>query len=320
MQFISLPQTPPPTSPPLVPGLFDFIGQHPGRRVIAILLIASAAHILVLIVRHSLRLLLSTRPAEHTKVQTLAKFASSIIIFLSYFAAVGLVFHELGVSLTAYVASATVIGFAVSFGSQGIIQDVITGITVITSDLIDVGDMVDLGGQIGIIERIGIRFTVLVNLSGARVFIPNRNVANVINYEYGYIRVFLDVTLPSQDENESEAVQRLRILCESIHTQFRGIILVAPKLSGPIKTASGTSYIRIKFRVWPGQGTLIENAVRQMVISSMRSVDVNYAESRVVAHYRAEPSETEATLPRPAAVLRRSKAKAAMKKKGVEDV
>jgi small conductance mechanosensitive channel len=97
-----------------------------------------------------------------------------------YFVAVGLVLKEFGISLTAYFASATIIGLAVGFGSQGLVQDVVNGLTVVFSDLFDVGDMVEIAGQTGFVQKIGIRFTVLNNFMGAEVFIPNRTIANVV--------------------------------------------------------------------------------------------------------------------------------------------
>lgn len=139
---------------------------------------------------------LRSRIGSDTKVATITGFASSSLIFAAYFGAIGFALHEMGVSLTTYLASASVIGLAVSFGSQGVVQDVITGLTVVFSDLLDVGDMVDIGGQVGIVERVHMRFTVLINFAGARVYIPNRSIANVINYQQGFIRAFLDVRLP----------------------------------------------------------------------------------------------------------------------------
>ncbi|MBW3672076.1 MAG: hypothetical protein KY432_10455, partial [Acidobacteria bacterium] len=53
----------------------------------------------------------------------------SALTFAIYFVAVGYMLGELGVDLTAYVASASVIGLAVGFGLQGFVQDVVVGLT-----------------------------------------------------------------------------------------------------------------------------------------------------------------------------------------------
>ena len=44
--------------------------------------------------------------------------------------------------------------------------------------------------------------------------------------------------------------------------------------------------LRIKFRVWPGQGTLIEGPFRQRVIHALRKLDPDYADWMVSVTYR----------------------------------
>ena len=87
----------------------------------------------------------------------------SALICTLYFGALGLVLQELGVSLTAYLASASVLGLAIGFGSQGVVQDVVTGLTVILSDLFQVGDMVEIADKPGIVQSISMRFTTLLD-------------------------------------------------------------------------------------------------------------------------------------------------------------
>ena len=57
------------------------------------------------------------------------------------------------ISLTAYFASATVIGLAVGFGLQGFVQDLVIGLTLIFSDALNIGEVVKLGDEIGKVEK-----------------------------------------------------------------------------------------------------------------------------------------------------------------------
>src|SRR5690606_12017956 len=153
------------------------------RRIAIIVIVAAGLHLTVILLRRVAGRILQSRIASLTKIRTLTGFVASSIIFALYFATFGFILSEAGVALTTYLASATVIGLAVSFGAQGLVQDVISGLTIMIADIVDVGDMVDVGGQVGIVRRIGIRYLVLVNFQGATVSIPNRNVANVVNYQ-----------------------------------------------------------------------------------------------------------------------------------------
>jgi small-conductance mechanosensitive channel len=273
-------------------------------RLVLILGVAIAAHVVVIGVRALSHRVLRSRVASETKVHTVTSFGSSLLVFGIYFGSVGFALSELGVSLTTYLASASVIGLAVSFGSQGLVQDVITGLTVVFSDLLDVGDMVDLGGQVGIVESVGMRFTVLVNFSGARVFVPNRSIANVINYPRGFIRAYIDARLPADPSMRDAAKRRLEDLAQAAYEEYPGILLLPPTLEGPFETRGGYSYLRIKFRIWPGQGALLETAVKATVTQSLQQLDEHYGDWMVTIHYRAESRSLNAMehLPRPAAL------------------
>ena len=165
-------------------------------RILLIILIVLVAHLLVRVVRRLGQQVMASRvSSSFSKVRTVTSLSVSIAVFAMYFVAVGLLLKEFGISLTAYFASATIIGLAVGFGSQGLVQDVVTGLTVILSDLFDVGDMVEIAGQTGIVQKVGIRFIVLNNFMGAEVFIPNRTIANVVRDERGYVRAIADINL-----------------------------------------------------------------------------------------------------------------------------
>jgi len=275
------------------------------RRFAIIVGVAIAAHLATVAIRGASRRLLQSRLHSETKARTVTGFATSVVVFAIYFAAFGFALAELGISLTTYLASATVIGLAVSFGSQGVVQDVITGLTVVFSDLLDVGEMVDIGGQVGIVESVGMRFTVLVNFSGARVFVPNRSIGNVVNYPRGTIRAYMDVRLPTDAGPEVD--ERLESLARSAYEQFPGILLLPPTMEGRSKARAGHDYVRIEFRIWPGQGAVLERAVASAITHAMRELDPGYADWMVTVHYRSEPAspDPKKRLPRPSALSSR---------------
>jgi len=52
--------------------------------------------------------------------------------------------------------------------------------------------------------------------------------------------------------------------------QFAAIILGEPLIGG-VETAAGGGwdFIRVQFKIWPGQGNLIETTFRQQMVSAM---------------------------------------------------
>jgi small conductance mechanosensitive channel len=137
-------------------------------RILVIIAVAIGVHLAVIIIRAFGERLVTAMPKRSfAKVRSILGLLTRIAVFILYFATVGIVLKEFGVSLTAYLASASVLGLAVGFGSQGLVQDVVTGLTLIFSDLVDVDDMVEISGQTGIVQTIGMRFFASEKLSGS---------------------------------------------------------------------------------------------------------------------------------------------------------
>ncbi len=213
-------------------------------RLVVFIVFSALAHLVVFLIRRGSALLGSDGKIEHQKLRSIITLTSSVLVFCVYFFALGLILRELGVSLTAYLASASVIGLAVGFGSQGVVQDVVTGLTFIFSDLFDVGDLVEISGQIGRVKGITMRFVELENALGARVFIPNRTVNNVINYPKGYIRCIADVTLIGDTAQREQMVDIANEHMRGIYQQYPGILISNPSIIGRFELDSKKEFLR----------------------------------------------------------------------------
>ena len=64
-------------------------------------------------------------------------------------------------------------GFAVGFGAQSLVKDLINGFFILFEDQYGVGDYVTIGTFDGIIDSIGIRTTVIKDFNGDIHSIPN---------------------------------------------------------------------------------------------------------------------------------------------------
>ena len=290
------------TNEPVMGRVYYSITGHEssaGMRIVLIVGLAILAHLTVKLVRHISELVINKSQAQKNplglvaqqpKFITLTRLIVSGVIFIIYFFAIGLILQEVGVNLTAYLASASVIGLAISFGSQGLVQDVVIGLTLIFSDAMEVGDLVEIAGTtvvIGRVEEIGLRFTKLINFFNQEVFVPNRTIANVSRFPHGGVYAYADIQIPA-GADQSKAVQTVENIAKGMWMQFGAIILSQP-IVGPVDTApgGGWDFLRVHFKIWPGQGNLIETTFRQQIISAMRAFNPNYADWQVPVTYRA---------------------------------
>lgn len=251
--------------------------------------IAVATHLLVSALRQFANYFFLNKVGHgRQKLRSIATLTTSALVFTLYFLAIGLILREFGVSLTAYLASASVVGLAIGFGSQGIVQDVVTGLTFIFSDLVDVGDLVEVSGQQGVVKAITMRFVELENAMGATVFIPNRTIANVINYPRGYVRCLVDITLRGDPEKRN-AIESIALrLMQILQKQFPGICVRPPSSEGRIKLDEAKEVLRIKFRIWPNRGQLIETSYYQELLAEIIKLDPDYSSWMIAISYEVE--------------------------------
>lgn len=66
-------------------------------------------------------------------------------------------------------------------------------------------------------------------------------------------------------------------------------------------TPSG-AFLRIKCRIWPGQGGMIETILKPRIVRAVGQIAPEYGDWMVAVHYRSEPWDDAASkrLPRPA--------------------
>ena len=209
-------------------------------RILIIAAVMVGLHLLVILVRRiSNKWMSSQVSAKLSKSRTISSLTTSVLVFLLYFSAFGLILSEFGVSLKAYLASASILGLAIGFGSQGLVQDVVNGLTVVFSGLFDVGDMVEISGQTGIVSTFGMRFTVIQNAFGAEVSIPNRTITNVVRYPRGYIRAWLTSRFLTNLSSQNKQKKKLRPLYKPHSSSSQAPLCIHPQLRVASKQVRG---------------------------------------------------------------------------------
>ena len=140
----------------------------------------------------------------------------------------------------------------------------------------------------GIVDSVGLRFTTLVNLHGQKIYVPNRTIGIIGRIRNAYIRAYVDVQI-TENMNQTQVVIEIETIAKAMTSQFDSIILSPPENMG-LKTAEqgAWKYLHIKFKLWPGQGSLIEGPFKQRLVSEMEKMGPDFADWMITVVYKTE--------------------------------
>jgi moderate conductance mechanosensitive channel len=147
--------------------------------------------------------------APTTRARTLLPLAQTTLKIVLMVLVAMVVLSEVGVNITPLLAGAGVVGVAVGFGSQKLVQDVITGWFILMEDTIAVGDVAEVAGHAGLVERINIRTIRLRDLSGVVHTVPFSAVTSVKNFTKDFSYYLFDVGVAYREDTD-EVVEVLR--------------------------------------------------------------------------------------------------------------
>lgn len=163
---------------------------------------------------------------QSARLKTLLPLLRNVaFVVLSVLTVIG-VLSNLGINVAPLIAGAGVVGLAVGFGSQQLVQDVITGLFMLLEDSLAIGDVIDTGDRSGTVEALTIRTVKIRDGDGALHSIPFSTVKALKNSSRGFGVYTASVTL-SVDADVGEAIGVFRKVGDEVRQdpQFSGKIL-----------------------------------------------------------------------------------------------
>lgn len=108
------------------------------------------------------------------------------VLCIALFALLAL--QNLGVELLPLLAGLGVVGAGVALATQGVLSNIVAGLSIILTKPYRVGEYVAIAGVEGVVETITLFNTTLGHVDRSRVVVPNRKVVGEILHNYGQIR------------------------------------------------------------------------------------------------------------------------------------
>ncbi len=168
--------------------------------------------------------------ARSARARTLLPLLRNVLTFVLVLVVAMIVLSQVGVQVAPLIAGAGVLGVAIGFGSQKLVQDVITGAFILFEDTLAVGDTVTIGDHSGVVEGMTIRTMRLRSGTGELHTLPFSSVTTVINQSRGFANFPFSIGVSYRDDADAAmAVMR------EVGEDLRKDPLWGPELGAPIE-------------------------------------------------------------------------------------
>lgn len=166
----------------------------------------------VAIDRHLSKLAKDQQAARSARLRTLLPLLrSALAIVIIVFAGLT-VLSEIGINIAPLLAGAGIIGVAIGFGSQKLVQDLINGIFLLLENAMQVGDLVTVSGLQGTVEALSVRTIRLRAGDGSVHVIPFSAVTSVTNVNRGLGNASVNVVVDATEDTDRVAATLVEIV------------------------------------------------------------------------------------------------------------
>ncbi|MFO1159659.1 MAG: mechanosensitive ion channel [Reyranellaceae bacterium] len=181
--------------------------------------------------------------------------------------AVLIALENIGVNVTPLLAGASVLGLALSFGSQALVKDIVSGIFYLTDDAFRVGEFIDCEKAKGTVEGFTLRSVRLRSGSGQLHTIPFGELGHVTNFSRDWAAVDFGLRFARDVD-----LDKLREATAKVSADIMAVPALKEKLLEPLKmqgiaeVADNALVVRFKLVAHPGNPDWLQNeAVTRML-------------------------------------------------------
>jgi moderate conductance mechanosensitive channel len=223
--------------------------------------------------------LVRSESAKHR--QAVASVISWVTVALLFVMVMVQVTTILAIPVGSLVAPAAVLGAALGFGAQRVVQDLLSGFFIITEKQYGFGDLVSLtvasinDPAEGTVEDVTLRVTRLRSTEGEMFTIPNGQIVKTVNLSKDWARAVIDIPVPtSADLNLVNGV--LHEVAEKVKEDpgLNALLLDAPQLMGVESIELDTVNLRMVARTLPGKQFEVGRQLRVLVVAALRRAGI----------------------------------------------
>jgi len=195
----------------------------------------------------------------------LALFRNAVMVVLVTMT-VMISLSEFGIDIGPLIAGAGVLGLAIGFGAQKLVQDIITGVFIQLENAINSGDVITAGGITGTAERLSIRSVGIRDLSGTFHIVPFSSVDTVSNFNRDFA-YHLGVFGVAYREDTDEVIEHLQAAFDELRADpnHGPSILEDLEIHGVTELADSSVNVRVRIKTVAGSQWAVGRAYNRLV-------------------------------------------------------
>lgn len=256
--------------------LVQFLRDNVGNIITSI---ASILIILLIIIIIRLITLRSIKKAKNERVANLADVINSIVKYILIIILALTLLTIWDFNTKVLLIAMGIIVLIVGLGSLGLINDLLSGITIVIGNAYDVDEVIEVDGFKGKVTQIGLRSTRLVNSKGEEKCITNGSIKSLINFSRNFSMAEVTFII-NHREDVSNIIAILEEKLPPIKDLFSEII-EGPNVLGLTDINSQGSTIKVVAKTLPEQHYLVERHLMKMIIDILKENNIDFAVNKM---------------------------------------
>ena len=198
---------------------------------------------------------------QQQRRQTITPLVQSAIKYFIYFGAGILLLDTVGVDPGPILAGAGILGLAVGFGAQNLINDIVSGFFILFENYYLVGDYIETDTASGYVEAIELRTTRIRHIYGQVHILRNGDITSITNYSKEFVYAAVEVGVDYSTDLES-AYKIIEAIGRQMKEENR-YVLEPTEVEGVEEFGDIRLSIHTKTKVKPGKHLQVQRALRK---------------------------------------------------------
>ena len=270
-----------------------WIASESGRATVStvihvaiILLVAALAWtVIASIIEHRLSVS-SGKGAPSAREKTLLSLFRNAALIVIVTMTILILLSQIGIDIAPLIAGAGVVGLAIGFGAQKLVQDIITGVFIQLENGMNQNDVVEAAGVFGTVEKLTIRSVGIRTLDGGYHLIPFSSVTTVANHMRDFSYHLGEYTVAYR-ESVDDAMYHL----EQAFEELKLDPVLAPEILEDMTIPGVTALnergftIRVLIKTTPGMQWAVQRGYNRLVKKHFNAANIELPYPHTVVYF-----------------------------------